>query len=86
MSHAFVEVASEAIAGSILRGEVANSKSTRGNIEPKNSKRGRGAVLGRGRRARGVTITRSSQEELMAAVSANVFAFACSDSDYLFPH
>ena len=29
------------------------------------------SVLGKGRRARGVTVTRSSQEELMRAVSAD---------------
>ena len=31
------------------------------------------SVLGRGKRARGVTVTRSSQEELMKAVSGRVF-------------
>lgn len=30
------------------------------------------SVLGRGKRARGVTVTRSNQEELMRAVSPNV--------------
>lgn len=67
LSHAFVEVASEDVAGAILRGEATNSTTGRGDIEA--AKKGRGTVLGRGRRARGVTVTRSSQEELMAAVS-----------------
>ena len=31
------------------------------------------SVLGRGKRARGVTVTKSSQEELMKAVSGRVF-------------
>ncbi|KAJ7599274.1 hypothetical protein C8J56DRAFT_186239 [Mycena floridula] len=65
LSHAFVEVKSAEIAGAILRGEASNSTTGRGDIS---SAQGRGAVLGRGRRARGVTITRSSQEELMAAL------------------
>lgn len=72
MSHAFVEVLDEKIAGSILRGEVANSTSRRGDMASSASNRGRGAVLGRGRRARGVTITRSSQEELMTAVRVSI--------------
>lgn len=56
MSHAFVEVEDEIIAGKILRGEVqANGLR-------------RGSVLGKGKRARGVTVTRSSQGELMSAV------------------
>lgn len=33
------------------------------------------SVLGKGKRARGVTVTRSSQEELMRAVSANLARF-----------
>jgi hypothetical protein len=57
-SHAFVEVADEKIAGAILRGEVLGSATG-----------GRRVMLGKGRRARGVTITRSSQQELMMAVS-----------------
>ncbi|KAJ3878394.1 hypothetical protein F5051DRAFT_230511 [Lentinula edodes] len=56
MSHAFVEVEDEIIAGKILRGEVqANGLR-------------RGTVLGKGKRARGVTVTRSSQGELMSAL------------------
>lgn len=70
MSHAFVEVRSAEIASAILRGESSDSKSQRGDIS---GTKGRGSVLGRGRRARGVTITRSSQEELMAAVSFSSF-------------
>ncbi|KAF8998890.1 hypothetical protein BDZ89DRAFT_1251030 [Hymenopellis radicata] len=62
MSHAFVEVKSEEIASSILRGEVASSEMS------STGKRTRGSVLGKGRRARGVTVTRSSQEELMTAL------------------
>ncbi len=62
MSHAFVEVKSEEIASSILRGEVASGEMS------STGKRTRGSVLGKGRRARGVTVTRSSQEELMTAV------------------
>jgi len=61
MSHAFVEVESTQIAGAILRGETQKDATGMG-------KQGRSAVLGRGRRARGVTITRSSQEELMSSV------------------
>ncbi|XP_006463671.1 hypothetical protein AGABI2DRAFT_225554 [Agaricus bisporus var. bisporus H97] len=57
LSHAYVEVKDQKIAGSILRGEAISSD---------HQKKERGSVLGRGRRARGVTITRSSQEELMA--------------------
>lgn len=60
LSHAYVEVKDQKIAGSILRGEAISSD---------HQKKERGSVLGRGRRARGVTITRSSQEELMADVS-----------------
>ncbi|TFK71848.1 hypothetical protein BDN72DRAFT_399365 [Pluteus cervinus] len=63
MSHAFVEVRDGEIAGSILRGEAASDGSGK--------KRGRGSVLGRGKRARGVTITRSGQEELMADLFPN---------------
>lgn len=80
MSHAFVEVRTAEVAGAILRGETSSHGNSRGDIGLSNasagSQRGRGAVLGRGRRARGVTITRSSQEELMAAVSFD-FASTC---------
>ncbi|KAJ4468797.1 hypothetical protein J3R30DRAFT_1606228 [Lentinula aciculospora] len=56
MSHAFVEVENEAMAGKILRGEVQGNGPRRGS------------VLGKGKRARGVTVTRSSQGELMSAL------------------
>ncbi|KAG6899617.1 hypothetical protein C0993_008697 [Termitomyces sp. T159_Od127] len=59
MSHAYVEVADVAIAGRILRGEAQSEF-------PHGKPRERGSVLGKGRRARGVTVTRSGQEELMA--------------------
>ncbi|KAG6895436.1 hypothetical protein C0992_001222 [Termitomyces sp. T32_za158] len=59
MSHAYVEVADVAIAGRILRGEAQCEF-------PHGKPRERGSVLGKGRRARGVTVTRSGQEELMA--------------------
>ncbi|KAK0192333.1 hypothetical protein F5146DRAFT_978738 [Armillaria mellea] len=69
MSHAFVEVQSEEIAAAILRGETSSSSKVRGDMSSKvGAGRGRGSVLGKGRRARGVTVTRSSQEELMAAL------------------
>lgn len=55
LSHAYVEVKDPAVAGAILRGETSRHS-------------GRGSVLGRGKRARGVTITRSTQEELMTNV------------------
>ncbi|KAF4616504.1 hypothetical protein D9613_008773 [Agrocybe pediades] len=58
LSHAYVEVSNASIAGAILRGE-ALSPNAQGKKE-------RGSVLGRGRRARGVTVTRSGQQELMA--------------------
>ncbi|KAF5350962.1 hypothetical protein D9756_008235 [Leucocoprinus leucothites] len=57
LSHAYVEIKDQQIAGAVLRGEA---------IGLDGRKKERGSVLGRGRRARGVTITRSSQEELMA--------------------
>lgn len=60
LSHAYVEIENQKIAGAILRGEA---------VGPEGRRKERGSVLGRGRRARGVTITRSSQEELMAEVS-----------------
>ncbi|KAF9527407.1 hypothetical protein CPB83DRAFT_394674 [Crepidotus variabilis] len=56
MSHAYVEVKTAATAGAILRGEAVSSS----------GRKERGSVLGKGRRARGVTITRSGQPELMA--------------------
>ncbi|KAJ3969107.1 hypothetical protein EV361DRAFT_951752 [Lentinula raphanica] len=56
MSHAFVEVENETMAGKILRGEVQSNALRRGS------------VLGKGKRARGVTVTRSSQGELMSAL------------------
>ncbi|KAF8880452.1 hypothetical protein CPB84DRAFT_1851837 [Gymnopilus junonius] len=49
-----------AIAGAILRGETLASNAS--------GKKERGSVLGRGRRARGVTVTRSGQQELMSDV------------------
>ncbi len=58
LSHAYVEVRDAAIAGAVLRGEALSST----------GKKERGSVLGRGRRARGVTITRSGQPELMKDV------------------
>jgi len=60
LSHAYVEVRDAATAGAILRGEALSSSSS--------SKKERGSVLGRGRRARGVTVTRSGQQELMSDV------------------
>ncbi|KDR76446.1 hypothetical protein GALMADRAFT_445568 [Galerina marginata CBS 339.88] len=57
LSHAYVEVKDAATAGAILRGEALSSMSGR---------KERGSVLGRGRRARGVTVTRSGQQELMS--------------------
>lgn len=64
MSHAYVEVGDVAVAGRILRGEGG------GLDENPNfgKKKERSSVLGKGRRARGVTVTRSGQEELMADV------------------
>ncbi|KAF9486156.1 hypothetical protein BDN70DRAFT_237181 [Pholiota conissans] len=55
LSHAYVEVRDDATAGAILRGEAASSA----------GRKERGSVLGRGKRARGVTVTRSGQKELM---------------------
>ncbi|TFK39266.1 hypothetical protein BDQ12DRAFT_629803 [Crucibulum laeve] len=58
MSHAYVEVADSVTAGAILRGEgLGMNKAGKPKM--------RGSVLGKGRRARGVTVTRSGQEELM---------------------
>jgi len=64
MSHSYIEVSGEEIAGAILRGEVQSLENGSFRKQPKM----RGSILGNGRRARGVTITRSTQEELMAAV------------------
>ncbi|GLB39240.1 putative ring finger [Lyophyllum shimeji] len=64
LSHAYVEVADVAVAGKILRGEAQG-----GGRDGK--PRERGSVLGKGRRARGVTVTRSGQEELMADLFPN---------------
>ncbi|KAJ3507892.1 hypothetical protein NLJ89_g6050 [Agrocybe chaxingu] len=58
LSHAYVEVNNATVAGAILRGEAATVNSF--------GRKERGSVLGRGRRARGVTITRSGQQELMS--------------------
>lgn len=58
LSHAYVEVRDPATAGAILRGEAQSSSGMKE----------RGSVLGRGRRARGVTVTRSGQQELMSDV------------------
>nr|ATV82108.1 putative zinc finger protein [Strobilurus tenacellus] len=68
MSHAFVEVESEQIAAAILRGETSSSPNKGREDMAFPVKRSRGSVLGKGRRARGVTVTRSSQEELMSAL------------------
>ena len=69
MSHAYVEVGDVDVAGKILRGEVRDDGSPKSGTQPAGKPRERGSVLGKGRRARGVTVTRSSQEELMADVS-----------------
>ncbi|KAF5380147.1 hypothetical protein D9615_006103 [Tricholomella constricta] len=52
MSHAYVEVSDVAVAGKILRGEALGER-------PGGKPRERGSVLGKGRRARGVTVTRT---------------------------
>ncbi|KAK2463821.1 hypothetical protein APHAL10511_004126 [Amanita phalloides] len=62
LSHAYVEVEDSNIAGAILRGEAHVSSASRARF----IKKERSSVLGRGRRARGVTVTKSGQEELMA--------------------
>ena len=66
LSHAYVEVKEPAVAGAILRGEAQSSVAS--------GKKERGSVLGRGRRARGVTITRSGQQELMTDVRVIIFS------------
>lgn len=77
MSHAFVEVRGEEVARAVLRGEGtgAGGKNSKGKEAggEKGKEIGRGSVLGKGRRARGVTVTRSGQEELMRAVSPFLF-------------
>jgi hypothetical protein len=80
MSHAYVEVGDAVVAGRILRGEgggldgAANDDGNEGGKKTIKS-RERGSVLGKGRRARGVTITRTGQEELMSDVSVSPFWF-----------
>jgi len=77
LSHAYVEVKTAAIAGAILRGEAASSL----------RRKERGSVLGKGRRARGVTITRSGQQELMTDVrySSYINAFETDHSSLALP-
>ena len=77
MSHAYVEVGDVDVAGKILRGEVRDDNSPKNGTRLVAKPRERGSVLGKGRRARGVTITRSSQEELMADVSSLFLYFCC---------
>lgn len=89
MSHAYVEVEDQRIAGAILRGEAAAAVGRKKGEQ-------RGSVLGKGRRARGVTVTRSCQSELMTDVSpspsGDVFVFWAGFVDLfiltcqLFPH
>jgi hypothetical protein len=72
MSHAYVEVGDAVVAGQILRGEAgldgdANDESS-GSGKKTIKPRERGSVLGKGRRARGVTVTRTGQEELLSDV------------------
>ena len=67
LSHAYVEVKDPAIAGAVLRGEAQYAGPS--------GKKERGSVLGRGKRARGVTITRSGQQELMTDVCRISFTF-----------
>jgi hypothetical protein len=98
MSHAYVEVGDTVVAGRILRGEGGGleGSANEGHGKDVGKPRERGSVLGKGRRARGVTITRSGQEELMADVSTilllvlfllwdSVFALPAFDPDYV-PH
>lgn len=83
LSHAFVEVENEEVARAVLRGEGKSGSGTARSGAPMM----RSSVLGKGRRARGVTVTRSSQEELMRSVSHD--AYSCPHSDHtllqLFP-
>ena len=82
LSHAYVEVKDSATAGAILRREAVSSSSS--------GRKERGSVLGIGKRARGVTVTRSGQQELMSDVclsfrwhlSLNLTSFWLQ----LFPH
>ncbi|KAF9488832.1 hypothetical protein BDN71DRAFT_1424417 [Pleurotus eryngii] len=64
LSHAFVEVENEDVARAVLRGE----GKSRSGITRSGASMMRSSVLGKGRRARGVTVTRSSQEELMRSL------------------
>lgn len=66
LSHAYVEVKNAVIAGAILRGEALSSSG---------EKEIRGSVLGRGKRARGVTVTKSGQPELMRDVCGDSSLF-----------
>lgn len=83
LSHAFVEVENEDVARAVLRGE----GKSRSGITRSSASMMRSSVLGKGRRARGVTVTRSSQEELMRSVCCSVYL--CPRSDHtllqLFP-
>ena len=65
LSHAYVEVGNAVTAGAILRGEASSSSG---------EKEVRGSVLGRGKRARGVTITKSGQGELMRDVRPDLIS------------
>ncbi|KAF8621342.1 hypothetical protein AX15_007873 [Amanita polypyramis BW_CC] len=67
LSHAYVEVKDSNIAGAILRGEAQTNPAIRVRLRRKE----RSSVLGHGRRARGVTVTKSGQEELMADLFPN---------------
>jgi hypothetical protein len=69
LSHAYVEVKDPAVAGAILRGETSRPNAY--------GRKERGSVLGRGKRARGVTVTRSTQEELMTNVCFTPFPYEC---------
>jgi len=75
MSHAYVEVGDVDVAGKILRGEVRDDSGPKSGTRSAGKPRERGSVLGKGRRARGVTVTRSSQEELMTDVSPFAISF-----------
>jgi hypothetical protein len=77
MSHAYVEVGDVDVAGRILRGEAGGLDE---NMNIGKMKKERGSVLGKGRRARGVTVTRSGQEELMADVRPLLFDSLSSPS------
>lgn len=83
MSHAFVEVRDATVAGAVLRGEAqANSDiESRWGTKP-GKRRERGSVLGKGRRARGVTVTRSGQEELMTDVCSPISSHPSRHAHY----